>query len=62
MLIINGYPGNVTDDKTHIETWNTLQKITGRADFLYVADCKLCSNDNSAKTVECGQFDSKKSF
>jgi len=39
------YPGNVTDDKTHIETWNTLRKITGCADFLYVADSKLCTDE-----------------
>jgi transposase len=39
------YPGNVTDDKTHIETWNTLRTITGCADFLYVADSKLCTDE-----------------
>lgn len=38
------YSGNVTDDKTHIETWNSLLKITGCSDFLYVADCKLCTD------------------
>ncbi len=32
------YPGNRTDDKTHIETWNTLCAITPDAHFLYVAD------------------------
>ena len=39
------YPGNTTDDKTHIETWTTLRKITGRPDFLYVADSKLCTDE-----------------
>jgi len=39
------YPGNVTDDKTHIETWNTLRKITFTPDFLYVADSKLCTDE-----------------
>jgi len=35
--------GNTTDDVTHIRTWDTLRKLTGTPDFLYVADCKLCS-------------------
>ena len=34
--------GNTTDDTTHIETWNALCKLTGRKDFYYVADSKLC--------------------
>jgi transposase len=37
------YPGNRNDYTTHIETWNTLKKITHRSDFLYVADCKVCT-------------------
>ena len=37
------YPGNTTDDTTHIETWKQLRQIAGRADFLYVADCKVCT-------------------
>lgn len=38
--------GNASDSRTHIETWNTLRAIAGRADFLYVADSKLCSREN----------------
>jgi transposase len=38
--------GNVNDSRTHIETWNTLRAVAGRADFLYVADSKLCSREN----------------
>ena len=38
--------GNVTDSRTHIQTWNTLRTVAGRADFLYVADSKLCSREN----------------
>ncbi len=38
--------GNTNDSVTHIETWNTLRTVAGRADFLYVADSKLCSHDN----------------
>lgn len=38
--------GNTNDDPTHIATWNTIRKLVGRADFLYVADCKLCTREN----------------
>jgi len=37
--------GNTNDSVTHIDTWDTLRSITGCADFLYVADSKLCSHD-----------------
>jgi transposase len=39
------YPGNRTDDTTHIETWNTLRQIQPNPGFLYVADCKLCTDE-----------------
>ena len=35
--------GNTPDDLTHIPTWDELRSLVGRADFLYVADSKLCS-------------------
>ncbi len=38
--------GNTSDSVTHIDTWNTLRSVTGRSDFLYVADSKLCSLEN----------------
>lgn len=38
--------GNTNDSVTHIDTWNSLRAIAARADFLYVADSKLCSFDN----------------
>jgi transposase len=38
--------GNTTDDVTHIRTWESLRQLSGTADFLYVADCKLCSAQN----------------
>jgi transposase len=38
--------GATADVRTHIETWNTLRIVAGRADFLYVADSKLCAYDN----------------
>lgn len=40
------YDGNVSDDKTHIGIWEALCRITGSSDFLYVADCKLCTREN----------------
>lgn len=40
--------GNTTDDRTHRATWDLLCRLTGRRDFLYVADCKLASAENMA--------------
>ena len=40
--------GNVVDDQTHCATWDLLCRLTGRRDFLYVADCKLASTENMA--------------
>ena len=37
----NGYDGNTPDDKTHIQTWEALRRLTGNSDFVYVADSKL---------------------
>ena len=38
--------GNTNDSITHIESWEALRQAAGRADFLYVADSKLCSYEN----------------
>ena len=35
--------GNTNDDVTHVPTWDELVALLGRADFLYVSDCKLAS-------------------
>jgi transposase len=40
--------GNATDDRTHCQTWDMLCQLTGRRDFLYVADCKLATSENMA--------------
>lgn len=37
--------GNASDSRTHEQTWDALRRITGRSDFLYVADSKLCNAD-----------------
>jgi transposase len=34
--------------------WNTLRALAGRADFLYVADAKLCSADNMSHIANAG--------
>lgn len=40
------FDGNTTDDVTHIPNWNGLRSLLGKEDFIYVADCKLCSQKN----------------
>lgn len=40
--------GNTTDDRSHQDTWDFLRKLTGHANFLYVADCKLATAENMA--------------
>jgi transposase len=39
------YDGNITDDQTHIETWNAIARLKGDTNFTYVADCKLCTKE-----------------
>jgi transposase len=46
--------GNTNDSITHIETWNSLKAVAGRADFLYVADSKLCSHGNLDTIARAG--------
>ena len=48
------YAGNRTDDTTHIETWNEIHKIAPGPDFLYVADSKLCSDEQLSYIVGKG--------
>jgi len=40
------FDGNQTDDNTHIPNWEQLRQMLDKTDFIYVADCKLCSEDN----------------
>ena len=40
------FDGNTTDDVTHIPNWNGLRTLLEKEDFIYVADCKLCSQEN----------------
>ena len=48
------YPGNRNDDTTHRETWDRLCEIHGSSDFLYVADCKLCTKKQLEHIVSHG--------
>jgi transposase len=48
------YPGNRNDETTHIETWEALCRIHGTPNFLYVADCKLCTQEQLKHIVEHG--------
>ena len=43
------YDGNQTDDRIHPANHQALQKLLGRADFIYVADCKLATKENLQK-------------
>jgi transposase len=37
--------GNENDSRTHEQTWDALCRASGRTDFLYVADSKLCNRE-----------------
>jgi transposase len=43
------YSGNQTDDRLHPATHKALQKLLQRVDFIYVADCKLATEENLRK-------------
>lgn len=46
--------GNLTDDQTHIGTWNALCRLLGTHDFRYVADSKLCTTENMQHIAKGG--------
>jgi transposase len=43
------YDGNKTDDRLHPANHKALQKLLKRVDFIYVADCKLATEENLHK-------------
>ena len=45
-LTFDLFDGNRTDDTTHIPNWNALREFLEEEDFIYIADCKLCSRKN----------------
>lgn len=50
------FDGNTSDDVTHIPNWNALRTLLKKEDFIYVADCKLCSQTNLIHISENGGF------
>lgn len=50
------FDGNTPDDVTHIPNWNALRTLLKKEDFIYVADCKLCSQTNLIHISENGGF------
>jgi transposase len=48
------FDGNRNDDTTHIPNWNGLRALLGKEDFIYIADCKLCSKKNLAHIDDNG--------
>ncbi len=48
------YDGNQTDDRLHPANHKALQKLLQRTDFIYVADCKLATEENLRKITNWG--------
>jgi transposase len=48
------YSGNQTDDRIHPGNHSALQKLLQRVDFIYVADCKLATEENLKKLSAWG--------
>src|SRR5205823_14819883 len=46
--------GSATDGRSHRGTWERLCQLTGRRDFLYVADCKLATAGDMAHLLQNG--------
>ena len=40
------FDGNTTDDQVHCGIWDDLREFIGHSDFIYVGDCKLCTQAN----------------
>ena len=46
--------GNTADTDTHILMWDSLRKIVGTSNFIYVADSKLCTRKNMNYILDNG--------
>jgi len=55
-LSSNLFDGNTCDDVTHVPNWEALRSLLQREDFIYVADCKLCSKENLAHIHKNGGY------
>ncbi len=48
------FSGNRTDDSVHVINTNSLRRLIGRDDFVYVADSKLCTKKNMGHIADYG--------
>ena len=53
-LVHRIYDGNQTDDRLHPNNHQALRQLLHRSDFIYVADCKLATEENLRKISSCG--------
>jgi len=53
-LVHKVYSGNQTDDRLHPENHRRLCLLLGRVDFIYVADCKLATEENLGRIAGYG--------
>jgi transposase len=53
-LVHQVYPGHQTDDRLHPENHQRLRRLLQRADFIYVADCKLATQENLRRLAGLG--------
>ena len=53
-LVHKIYDGNQTDDRLHPENHQRLRQLLKRSDFIYVADCKLATQENLGRISGCG--------
>jgi transposase len=53
-LVHKIYSGNQTDDRLHPENHRRLRQLLKRSDFIYVADCKLATEENLRRIAGCG--------
>jgi transposase len=53
-LVHQIFPGNQTDDRVHPENHQRLRRLLQRTDFIYVADCKLATQENLHRLAGCG--------
>ena len=54
--------GNVVDDQTHQATWKLMAQLTGRKDFVYVADCKLATTEQMRDIASRGRPSEKTKY
>jgi transposase len=53
-LVHKIYNGNQTDDRLHPENHHRLRQLLKRSDFIYVADCKLATEENLRRICGSG--------